>query len=114
MIIRTTAKSVYYPMAGQRAEVIRGSGRFRSIWCGSFVRRRTRGRRWPSRSQARFSPLTSHSDGAFRPLALARREGRIKLILEDPGGEPLDLLLGQPKDLWQSGSLPPVQNWCGT
>ena len=31
MIIRTTAKSVYYPMAGQRAEVIRGSGRFRYV-----------------------------------------------------------------------------------
>jgi len=54
------------------------------------------------------------SDWAVRPLALARREGRIKLILEDPGGEPLDLLLGQPMDLWQSGSLPPVQSWCET
>jgi len=31
MIIRTTVKSVYYPMAGQRAEVIRGTGRFRYV-----------------------------------------------------------------------------------
>ena len=31
MIIRTTTKSVYYPMAGQRAEVIRGTGRFRYV-----------------------------------------------------------------------------------
>ena len=31
MIIRTTAKSVYYPMAGHRADVIRGSGRFRYV-----------------------------------------------------------------------------------
>ena len=33
------------------------------------------------------------SDWAVRPLALARREGRTILILEDPGGEPLDRLL---------------------
>ena len=31
MIIRTTAKSVYYPMAGQLAEVIRGTERFRYV-----------------------------------------------------------------------------------
>jgi len=39
------------------------------------------------------------SDWAVRPLALARREGRTMLILEDPGGEPLDRLLGRPMDL---------------
>src|SRR5258707_7534849 len=41
---------------------------------------------------------------AARPLALTRHEGRTVLILEDPGGEPLDLVLerhhqGQPLDL---------------
>jgi PAS domain S-box-containing protein len=36
---------------------------------------------------------------AARPLTLARREGRPMLILEDPGGEPLDRLLGQPMEL---------------
>jgi hypothetical protein len=36
------------------------------------------------------------SDWAARPLTLARREGRSMLILEDPGGEPLDRLLGEP------------------
>jgi serine/threonine protein kinase len=35
------------------------------------------------------------SDWAARPLNLARREGRLMLILEDPGGEPLDRLLGE-------------------
>ena len=35
------------------------------------------------------------SDWAARPLTLARREGRPMLILEDPGGEPLDRLLGR-------------------
>src|SRR6266404_3942881 len=39
------------------------------------------------------------SDWAVRPLALARREGRPMLILEDPGGEPLDRLLGQSMEL---------------
>jgi serine/threonine protein kinase len=39
------------------------------------------------------------SDWAARPLALVRREGRTKLILEDPGGEPLDRFLGQPMEL---------------
>jgi PAS domain S-box-containing protein len=38
-------------------------------------------------------------DWAVRPLALARREGRMTLVLEDPGGEPLDRLLGQPMEL---------------
>src|SRR6202043_3106075 len=39
------------------------------------------------------------SDWAARPLTLVRREGRPMLILEDPGGEPLDRLLGQPMEL---------------
>jgi predicted ATPase/signal transduction histidine kinase len=39
------------------------------------------------------------SDWAVRPLTLVRREGRPMLILEDPGGEPLDRLLGQPMEL---------------
>jgi PAS domain S-box-containing protein len=39
------------------------------------------------------------SDWAARPLALAYREDRTILILEDPGGEPLDRLLGQPMKL---------------
>src|SRR5580698_10155467 len=39
------------------------------------------------------------SDWAVRPLTLACREDRTMLILEDPGGEPLDRLLGQPMEL---------------
>ena len=39
------------------------------------------------------------SDWAARPLTLVRREGRPMLILEDPGGEPLDRLLGEPMEL---------------
>src|SRR6267154_3666304 len=39
------------------------------------------------------------SDWAARPLTLVRREGRSMLILEDPGGEPLNRLLGQPMEL---------------
>jgi serine/threonine protein kinase len=41
--------------------------------------------------------------GAVIPLSIARHEGRMVLILEDPGGEPLDQVLernpGQPLDL---------------
>jgi hypothetical protein len=33
---------------------------------------------------------------AVRPLALARLRGRTVLVLDDPGGEPLDRLLGKP------------------
>src|ERR1700751_606586 len=36
---------------------------------------------------------------AARPLNLVHRGGRPMLILEDPGGEPLDSLLGQPMEL---------------
>ncbi len=39
------------------------------------------------------------SQWAARPLGLTRREGRPILILEDPGGEPLNGLLGQPMEL---------------
>jgi PAS domain S-box-containing protein len=39
------------------------------------------------------------SDWAAQPLTLARREGRSMLVLEDPGGEPLDRLLGEPMEL---------------
>jgi hypothetical protein len=31
MMIRTTAKSVYYPVSGRRAEAIRGSARVRYL-----------------------------------------------------------------------------------
>jgi PAS domain S-box-containing protein len=36
---------------------------------------------------------------AVRPLALARHEGRTMLVLEDPGGEALDRLLGPPMEV---------------
>jgi PAS domain S-box-containing protein len=36
---------------------------------------------------------------AARPLAFARHEGRTMLVLEDPGGECLDQLLGRPLEL---------------
>ncbi len=39
------------------------------------------------------------SDWAARPLTLIGREGRSMLILEDPGGEPLDRLLREPMEL---------------
>jgi serine/threonine protein kinase len=39
------------------------------------------------------------SDWAARPLTLVRHEGWPMLILEDPGGEPLDRLLRQPMEL---------------
>jgi len=39
------------------------------------------------------------SDWAARPLALGRREGRPILILEDPGGEPMDRVVGQPMEV---------------
>src|ERR1700730_19170329 len=34
-----------------------------------------------------------------RPLALVREHGRTMLLLEDPGGEPLDQLLGRPMEM---------------
>ena len=39
------------------------------------------------------------SDWALRPLTLSRREGRMMLVLDDPGGEPLDRCLGKPMEL---------------
>src|ERR1700747_2053997 len=39
------------------------------------------------------------ADWAARPVALTRDNGRIRLVLEDPGGMPLDRLLGRPLDV---------------
>ena len=36
---------------------------------------------------------------AVRPLELVREGGRTMLVLEDPGGEPLDRLLGAPMEM---------------
>src|SRR6516162_2726164 len=38
-------------------------------------------------------------DWAAQPMACIRDEGRTKLVLQDPGGEPLDRFLGAPMDL---------------
>jgi PAS domain S-box-containing protein len=45
--------------------------------------------------------LKDELDGrsAVRPLALVREHGRTVLLLEDPGGEPLDRLLGRPMEM---------------
>jgi len=45
--------------------------------------------------------LRSELDPAWaaRPLALARHQGRPVLVLEDPGGEPLDQLTGTAMEL---------------
>src|SRR5713226_5167641 len=40
-------------------------------------------------------------DWAARPVALAPRDGRMTLVLEDPGGTPLDRLLGRPLEVAQ-------------
>src|SRR6266404_4195000 len=42
---------------------------------------------------------TLDADWAARPVALAPRDGRMTLVLEDPGGEPLDRLLGRPMEV---------------
>src|ERR1700688_3534885 len=39
------------------------------------------------------------ADWAARPVALTRDNGRMMLVLEDPGGAPLDRLLGRPLDV---------------
>ena len=39
------------------------------------------------------------ADWAARPVALTHDNGRITLVLEDPGGTPLDRLLGRPLDV---------------
>ena len=38
---------------------------------------------------------------AVRPLALTQHQGRSMLLLEDPGGEPLDVLITEPMELRQ-------------
>lgn len=38
---------------------------------------------------------------AARPVALSHYNNRLTLVLEDPGGEPLDRLLGRPLDVTQ-------------
>src|SRR5580700_9329003 len=45
--------------------------------------------------------LKDELDGAWavRPLELVREAGRILLVLEDPGGEPLERLLGAPMEM---------------
>jgi PAS domain S-box-containing protein len=45
--------------------------------------------------------LKDELDGAWavRPLELVREAGRTLLVLEDPGGEPLDRLLGAPMEM---------------
>src|SRR3982074_1377655 len=45
--------------------------------------------------------LKDELDGrsAARPLALVREHGRTILLLEDPGGEPLNRLLGRPMEM---------------
>ena len=45
--------------------------------------------------------LKDELDGAWavRPLELMREGGRTMLVLEDPGGEPLDRLLGAPMEV---------------
>src|ERR1700692_1524360 len=39
------------------------------------------------------------ADWAARPVALTHHNGRLTLVLEDPGGAPLDRLLGRPLDV---------------
>ncbi|HYZ84620.1 MAG TPA: serine/threonine-protein kinase PknK, partial [Bryobacteraceae bacterium] len=39
------------------------------------------------------------AEWAVRPVALTEHNGRTMLVLEDPGGEPLDNLLGEPMEL---------------
>ena len=39
------------------------------------------------------------SNWAARPLALSRLQGRMALVLQDPGGAPLQRLVGQPMEL---------------
>src|SRR6266702_2031178 len=84
---------------------------------GEFLLRR--GRRSSATSVLEVMPATDHpapetvrrlereyalradldSAWAVRPLELSRRDGRPVLVLEDPGGEPLDRLLRAPLEL---------------
>src|SRR5271165_5522589 len=40
-----------------------------------------------------------YGEWAVLPLDLVRESGRTVLVLEDPGGEPLDRLLGSPMEI---------------
>src|SRR5215472_4807883 len=54
------------------------------------------------RMEHEYSLKTELDPGwAVRPLALASHQGRTMLVLTDPGGEPLDRLLGKPMELTQ-------------
>jgi serine/threonine protein kinase len=53
----------------------------------------------PKRLEHEYAPRAVDADWAARPVALALRAGRMTLVLEDPGGEPLDSLLGRPMAL---------------
>jgi hypothetical protein len=46
---------------------------------------------------------------AARPVALARKQGRTTLVLEDPGGVPLDSLLGARLELTRAPRAGPSQ-----
>jgi hypothetical protein len=50
--------------------------------------------------------LRNELDGAWaaRPLEFVREDGRAMLVLEDPGGEPLARLLGQPMEKNRPGA----------
>jgi hypothetical protein len=52
---------------------------------------------------------TSSTEHAARPLALVSEGGRTALLLDDPGGEPLDRLLGAPMEVERFLRL--VLNW---
>src|ERR1700677_4859241 len=41
------------------------------------------------------------AEWAARPVDLVHREGRLTLVLEDPGGSPLERMLGRPMDMTQ-------------
>ena len=48
---------------------------------------------------------------AVRPLELLRDGDRAMLVLEDPGGEPLDRLLGRPMETAQSSASRSRSSW---
>ena len=61
---------------------------------------------YPSRSLQRLEHEHSlrgdlDAEWAARPVELVRREGRLTLVLEDPGGRPLERMLGRPMDMTQ-------------
>ncbi len=57
--------------------------------------------------------LKEELDGAWavRPLELIREGGRTVLVLEDPGGEPLERLLGAPLETAASCNWRPTSLW---